>query len=53
MTFHLIFTPQYQKRAVRFFKHHPELEKQYVKTLQLLELNPQHPGDDRRQRDGY
>ena len=43
MTFQLIFTAQYEKRAARFLKRHPELEKQYLKTLQLLELNPHNP----------
>lgn len=43
MSFQLIFTAQYEKRASRFLKRHPELEKQYLKTLQLLELNPHHP----------
>jgi len=43
MSFQLIFTAQYDKRAARFLKRHPELEKQYLKTLQLLELNPHHP----------
>jgi mRNA-degrading endonuclease YafQ of YafQ-DinJ toxin-antitoxin module len=43
MTFTLIFTEQYNKRATRFLKRHPDLEKQYLKTLQLLEMNPQHP----------
>jgi len=43
MNWSLVFTEQYQKRALRFLKHHPELEKQYLKTLQLLELNPFHP----------
>jgi mRNA-degrading endonuclease YafQ of YafQ-DinJ toxin-antitoxin module len=43
MLYKLIFTEQYVKRAVRFLKRHPELEKQYLKTLQLLELNPNHP----------
>lgn len=42
MTYQLIFTDQYVKRATRFIKRHPELEKQYLKTLQLLELNPHH-----------
>ena len=32
-----------KKRAARFLKRHPELEKQYLKTLQLLEMNPHHP----------
>jgi len=39
----LIYTPAYNKRAARFLKKHPELAAQYTKTLQLLELNPQHP----------
>ncbi len=43
MTFQLIFTAQYEKRAALFLKRHPELEKQYLKTLQLLEMNPHHP----------
>ena len=43
MTCQLIFTAQYEKRAARFLKRHPKLEKQYLKTLQLLELNPHHP----------
>jgi len=43
MSFQLIFTAQYDKRAARFLKRHPELEKQYLKCLQLLELNPHHP----------
>ncbi len=43
MTFQLVYTEQYEKRAARFLKRHPELENQYLKTLQLLELNPHHP----------
>ncbi len=43
MSFRLIYTKQYEKRAARFLKRHPELEKQYLKTLQLLEMNPHHP----------
>jgi mRNA-degrading endonuclease YafQ of YafQ-DinJ toxin-antitoxin module len=43
MNYTLIFTDQYNKRAAHFLKRHPELEKQYLKTLQLLELNPHHP----------
>lgn len=42
MLYKLIFTDQYVKRATRFIKRHPALEKQYLKTLQLLELNPHH-----------
>jgi len=43
MSYRLIFTEQYVKRAAHFLKRHPDLEKQYLKTLQLLELNPHHP----------
>lgn len=43
MSYQLVFTEQYDKRAKRFLKRHPDVEKQYLKTLQLLELNPHHP----------
>ena len=43
MKWTLIFTRQYEKRALYFLKRHPELAKQYLKTLQLLEVNPHHP----------
>lgn len=43
MNWSLVFTEQYNKRALQFLKRHPELERQYLKTLQLLEANPFHP----------
>jgi len=43
MSFRIIFTQTYLKRAVKFFKHHPDLIPQYEKALELLELNPTHP----------
>jgi proteic killer suppression protein len=43
MSWTLVFTEQYEKRALHFLKCHPELEKQYLKTLQLMEANPFHP----------
>lgn len=43
MSFRLIYTDSYIKRAKRFLKTHPELIGQYKKTLKLLEINPQHP----------
>ncbi len=39
----IIFTESYVKRAKKFAKRHPELLKQYEKTLKLLEINPSHP----------
>jgi len=43
VSFTLTFTASYNRRAAKFLKKHPELKKQYLKTLQLLELNPHHP----------
>lgn len=43
MTWQLVFTEQYNRRAAKFLKRHPDIESQYVKTLELLELNPHHP----------
>lgn len=43
MTWELIFTEQYNRRAAKFLKRHPDVENQYVKTLELLEFNPHHP----------
>jgi mRNA-degrading endonuclease YafQ of YafQ-DinJ toxin-antitoxin module len=43
MSYRLIFTDQYIRRAARFIKHHPEVRQQYLKTLQLLAANPFHP----------
>jgi len=43
MTWQLIFTDQYNRRAAKFLKRHPNVETLYVKTLELIELNPHHP----------
>ncbi len=43
LPFALVFTEQYNRRAARFLKQHPELRQTYLKTLQLLEANPMHP----------
>jgi mRNA-degrading endonuclease YafQ of YafQ-DinJ toxin-antitoxin module len=43
VTYQITFTDEYDKRALRFLKRHPNVEKQYVKTLELLALNPHHP----------
>lgn len=39
----IIYTDSYIKRARKFIKRHPELLSQYKKTLELLEINPNHP----------
>ncbi len=43
MNFTLVFTDQYNRRAARFLKRHPDVRQLYLKTLQLLEANPFHP----------
>jgi len=43
MTWQLIFTDQYNRRVAKFLKRQPNVETLYVKTLELLELNPHHP----------
>jgi len=43
MNYTLVFTEQYNRRALHFIKRHPELKRPYLKTLQLLEINPFHP----------
>ncbi|MES9901666.1 MAG: plasmid stabilization protein [Sedimenticola sp.] len=42
MSYRLAFTASYNRRAAKFLKKHPELKKQYLKTLLLLEANPHH-----------
>ena len=43
MSYVLVFTDQYNWRAARFLKRHPQLREQYRKTLLLLQADPQHP----------
>ena len=43
MSFRIIYTKSYLKRATKFAMRHPDLLIQYEKALKLLELNPFHP----------
>ncbi|MBK8741353.1 MAG: plasmid stabilization protein [Betaproteobacteria bacterium] len=43
MAWQLVFTEQYNRRAARFLRLHPDAGGQYAKTLKLLEANPHHP----------
>ena len=43
MKYELVFTDQYNRRAARFLKRHPQVRETYRKTLLLLQANPQHP----------
>ena len=39
----ILYTEYYIKRANKFIRQHPDVLKQYEKTLKLLEINPFHP----------
>ena len=43
MAFVLVFTERYRRGESRFLRRHPEIRRQYDKTLELLEANPFHP----------
>ncbi len=43
MSWQLVLTDQYTRRAARFIKRHPEMAGVYSKALRLLEANPHHP----------
>ncbi|HBH73013.1 MAG TPA: plasmid stabilization protein [Synechococcales bacterium UBA10510] len=43
MSWSLVFTERYNRRAARFLRRHPDLRQAYRKTLLLLEANPHHP----------
>jgi mRNA-degrading endonuclease YafQ of YafQ-DinJ toxin-antitoxin module len=43
VSYRIIYTPGYNKRAARFIRKHPDLIPQYEKTLRLMEIDPFHP----------
>ncbi|HIP59866.1 MAG TPA: plasmid stabilization protein [Campylobacterales bacterium] len=43
MLYEIIEPSSYRKRAVKFFKKHPDLLERYEKTIKLMELDPSHP----------
>ena len=43
MSYKIVFTERYTRIAARFLQRHPDMARAYVKTLALLEVNPQHP----------
>jgi len=43
MVFQLVFTDRFRQIESRFLRRHPEVRRQYDKTLELLEANPFHP----------
>jgi len=43
MTWEIVITQSYLKRARRFLRQNPQVKAQYAKVLELLALNPRHP----------
>jgi mRNA-degrading endonuclease YafQ of YafQ-DinJ toxin-antitoxin module len=43
VSYRIVYTKSYIRRASRFIRKHPDMVRQYEKTLKLLELNPSHP----------
>lgn len=43
MTWQLIFTEQYNRKAAKLIKQHPDAVTQYTKILELLTVNTHHP----------
>jgi toxin HigB-1 len=43
MEWHLLFTESFMRAELKFLRRHPEVKRQYGKTLALLEANPHHP----------
>ena len=41
--YRILYTEDYNKRAGKFLRRHPELKGQYRKCLELLEVDPSHP----------
>ncbi|MBE8233544.1 MAG: plasmid stabilization protein [Endozoicomonadaceae bacterium] len=41
--FQLVFTPSYEKRLKRFLKKYAQVKSQYIKVIQILEIDPYHP----------
>ena len=43
MSWSLVFTERYNRRAARCLRRHPDMREIYRKTLLLLAANPHHP----------
>ena len=41
--YNLVITETYNRKAKKFFKHHPELKESYFKVIDILEVDPFHP----------
>ena len=43
MNYKIIRTDSYFKKLTKFLKKHPDMIERYIKTIEILEVNPHHP----------
>ena len=43
MNYKVIVTDTYLKKLKKFLKKHPDILQRYIKTIEILEVNPHHP----------
>ena len=43
MNYKIVRTDEYFKKLKKFIKKHPEVLDRYIKTIELLEIDPYHP----------
>ncbi|MDO8453231.1 MAG: type II toxin-antitoxin system mRNA interferase toxin, RelE/StbE family [Sulfurimonas sp.] len=43
MNYKIIRTDEYLKKLKKFLKKHPDVLERYIKTVEILEVNPYHP----------
>lgn len=43
MNYKIIRTDEYFKKLKKFINKHPEILERYIKTIEMLEINPFHP----------
>ena len=43
MNYKILVTTSYLKKLKKFLKKHPDIIDRYIKTIEIIEVNPQHP----------
>lgn len=43
MNYKIVVTTSYLKKLKKFLKKHPDIIDRYIKTIEIIEVNPQHP----------
>ena len=43
MRYIIVRTDEYRKKLTKFLKKHPDMIERYIKTIEIMEVNPHHP----------